>query len=72
MEDTPAAGLTTLVSRVTAAQAEMIAEDLQDLQVPAVVHESSRDCASVLVPSSQQETAARILDQIWPKRDRGG
>jgi len=72
MEDSPHDGMTALVSGVTAAQAEMIAEDLQDLQVLAVVRESSLHCSSVLVPDSQQETAARILDQIWPKRDRGG
>ena len=72
MEDTPPGGMATLVSGVTAAQAEMIAADLQDLQVLAVVNESSRDCSSVLVPDGQQETAARILDQIWPKQDRGG
>lgn len=72
MEDTPRDGMATLVSGVTAAQAEMIAADLQDLQILAVVHESSRNGSSVLVPDSQQETAARILDQIWPKQDRGG
>ena len=72
MEDTPRDGMATLVSGVTAAQAEMIAQDLQDLQVLAIARESSRNGSSVLVPDSQQETAARILDQIWPKQDRGG
>lgn len=72
MEDTPRDGMATLVSGVTAAQAEMIAQDLQDLQVLAIARESSRNGSSVLVPDSQQETAARILDQIWPKQDRSG
>jgi hypothetical protein len=72
MEDTPRDGMAALVSGLTAAQAEMIAADLRDLQILAVVRESSRDCSSVLVADSQRETAARILDQIWPKQDRSG
>ena len=62
MEDTPRDGMAALVSGLTAAQAEMIAADLRDLQILAVVRESSRDCSSVLVADSQRETAARILD----------
>lgn len=74
MQDPNQGKLRTLVSGLDAPRAEMIAEDLRDLQIPALVRGSepalTEERLEILVPADLHDTAARLLDEIWPERDR--